>query len=237
MKRSNIILLISIVLLSLFNSCQKEENKSMNLKLIAYEPENIGGQQWLFQGRVISSGKVDLSEHGFEIAVGGNVQRYPLGALSKVGEIEFVLDVPGGMTVSDAVLYAYDKNGNIYSSKETTYASSAPVMVSAPVHSSDFNNEYFSGVINNLNTAEYTVMEYGLEYRETSSSTWTKYAFAVNPDTNPSIPVNGAISTSTSTFSAVTNYSIRFYVIVHRNSDSTTTTVYSGESAFTSIAT
>lgn len=236
MTRVGILVLLSFTLIFTFNSCQKEEYKNPNLKLIVNDPVNTGDTTWLFSGKIITSGKIELFNHGFEATAGSNPVRFDLGTLNKGGAIEFSTTLPMGVIPSDVVFYATDYDGNVYSSNGLN--KEVPVIITNPQHTSDLSYEYFSATINNSAPGSYVVFDYGIDYRLATSSVYTQGFQFQLPGDNYSmvIPAYRQIEGTSGTFISAQNYIFRFYAMVRKLSDGTVTKVYSSEGTFTAIA-
>ncbi|HVD97056.1 MAG TPA: hypothetical protein VNB90_02555 [Cytophagaceae bacterium] len=256
MKKKNLFLSLSIVLLSLLGACQKEEYKNDNILMTVGAPVMVSNSaskiaasslpasssddSYKISGRILSSGKIDLSDYGFDVTVGTDVSRFSLGAKKGPGSVSTTINVPAGSVLGEIVLYGYDKYGNYFSSKGNGGSGDFinPLTISIPTYASTGSYDDFTGTILNSNNSNYTVMQIGLQFRDPKAAPdWNSggigaYPFTANSNNQNYIPIDGQVPYTGSPFINGTSYACRFFAVVQRNSDGQTQMVYGGETSF-----
>ncbi len=191
------LMLISLMILSLVESCQKkEEFDNVNVALAVNKPvNNTSTELTTLSGRFITSGKMEMVDHGFDVIAGGTLYHFPLGTIGKPGKIESIQKFPVGDTSSlQVTLYALDKNGKYYSSNGDASAPFQPPVLVTDEHTYDGNFDNFYCNITNNTPATCTIMDYGIEYYDTKASAYVPFSFATGPVSAPSVNANGSIS-------------------------------------------
>ncbi len=241
MKEKNLVLILALLFFSVFSACQKEEYKNVNIKL-EVDPVTIETDEYVLSGRIISSGKIELSEYGFNLGTGTNIQNYPLGSISKAGKVRFRVAAPGNVNGPrpELELYAFDQYGNYYSSwgevnlPDPDSGLQPQIEFIQPLHYAGSNAEVFEASVSNLNTDAFFVREYGIYYRSKTNSDWTPYLFDAIKIGDASFLINGMIE-AYSTFTPLTGYEYKFYVVTERISDRANIIVFSEINEFAAI--
>lgn len=245
MRKISLALLVPVMILTLFGSCQKEKYENVNLVMVLNPAQPTAtADEYILSGRIVSSGKIDLADCGFDVEISGSWYRYSVGAVKKAGNVQGTFKINGGTNITDMVFYAIDKYGHSYSSKVngstgTVDPVSNPMQLSAPQHTSGGGYENFSTSASNLSGGTYAVVEYGIEYYDPKNDVipWShSFIFSSTPNTDPSIEMAYSFSSTNSPFASATDYTYRYYVVVMRLSDGVTGKFYGSQDAFTSQA-
>lgn len=249
MRKINLILLVPVMILMLFGSCQKEKYENVNLVMMLNAPVPTSTvDEYILSGRIISSGKIDLADCGFDVEIGGTWYRYSIGEIKKAGKVQGTFKIDGGTDMTDIVFYAIDKYGHTYSSDVNGGPSNPtnpttplvnPLSLSDPQHTAGSGYENFSASATNSDNLNYAVMEYGIEYYDpkTDPNAWQhSFSFFMGNNTESTVEMAYSFDSSTTPFIPATNYTYRYYVIVIRLTDGATGKFYGNESFFTSSA-